>query len=751
MKNIRSIELKRARNREMQSDNELNLIINVLLIEDNPGDVRIIKELLGEAKELKFNLHSAENLLKGLTYITESSFDIILLDLTLPDSSGIETLKRMLEHDSKYPIIVLTGTNDLQLAIQAVKVGAQDYLVKGQIEINQLIRSIFHAIDRHKMIKTIESLVDDLQKNELRLRKIIEENADSIIIVDKKGIVRFINPIAEKFFGRDKNEFIGEKFGYTTGPEDQEITILQLSGKIAFAEINSVEIDWEGESANLLTIRDVSEHRRSELQLQESEKRYRDLFEKSPYPILILNWSGVVVDCNSSLEHLLRLNREEIINRDFKETPLVIPDYDKVYSEILKGNFPNPIELKYLKTIKDKNIWLKLNFSSINIGDQALIHVLIQDITQIKQSEQEVKRLGQILQEMNAFIEDAPLAILLVHTNGKILRANQKALNLFQIQIHDILNLDIFDLFSSKNIEIIKKHYTEEIYIFSGLTKIEITIERKDGKKIDVEITSTLITIADNIIIQSFFSDITDRKIYERNLQELLDKLITSLEFKSKFLATMSHELRTPLNAIIGFTSLLLDRNYGPLNKDQMEFLEDVTSEADHLKRLIDMILDFSLIDMGKFELAIENFKLLPILKEIVSIVNHLFMKKGLKMNLEGINEEIYVKADPLRFKQILYNLIDNAIKFTEFGHIDFRCIAREDNWEFQVEDTGIGIAEDDYDVVFREFGRIGNSTVSGSGIGLALTKRIVELHGGEIWFESEVGKGTIFSFTLPK
>ncbi|MCJ7647547.1 MAG: PAS domain-containing sensor histidine kinase, partial [Candidatus Lokiarchaeota archaeon] len=348
-------------------------------------------------------------------------------------------------------------------------------------------------------------------------------------------------------------------------------------------------------------------------------------------------------------------------------------------------------------------------------------------------------------------IEDAPLAILLVHTKGKILRANQKALNLFQIQIHDILNLDIFDLFSSKNIEIIKKHYTEDIHISSGLTKIEITIQRKDGKTVDVEITSTLIKIVDNIIIQSFFSDITDRKIYERNLQELLDKLITSLEFKSKFLATMSHELRTPLNAIIGFTSLLLDRSYGQLNKDQMEFLEDVTSEADHLKRLIDTILDFSLIDMGKFELTIENFKLLPILQEIVSIVNHLFKKKGLEINLEGINEKIYIKADPLRFKQILYNLIDNAIKFTEHGHITFKCIAREDSWEFQVEDSGIGIAKEDYDLVFREFGRVNNSAVSGSGIGLALTKRIIELHGGEIWFESEFGKGTIFSFTLPK
>ncbi len=742
----------------MQSNDGLNQVMQILLIEDNPGDIRIIKELLSEAKELKFNLHSAENLLKGLTCIAENSFDIILLDLMLPDSSGIETLEQILEKDSKCPIIVLTGTDNLKLAIQAVKVGAQDYLVKGQIESNPLLRSIFHAIDRHKMRKTIESLVENLQKNELRLRKIIEENADSIIIVDKKGIVRFVNPIAEKFFERDRNEFIGEKFGYATGPENQEITVLHLSGEIAIAEINAVEIEWEGEIANLLTIRDVSEHRRYELRLQESEKRYRDLFEKSPYPILILNKSGVVVDCNSSLEQILELNRKELVNRYYAETPLVIPEYldlfDKIHSEILKGNFPNPIEIKYLKTIKNEIIWLKLNFSSIKIDNQALIYVLIQDITAIKQSEQEVKRLEQILHEMNALIEDAPLAILLVHAKGKILRANQKALNLFQIQIHDVLNLDIFDLFSSKNIEIIKKHYTEDIHILSGPTKIEITIQRKEGKTVDVEITSKLIKIADNIIIQSFFSDITDRKIYERNLQELLDKLITSLEFKSKFLATMSHELRTPLNAIIGFTSLLHDGSYGQLNKDQMEFLEDVTSEADHLKRLIDTILDFSLIDMGKFELAIENFKLLPILQEIVSIVHHLFKKKGLKINLEGVNEKIHIKGDPLRFKQILYNLIDNAIKFTEDGHITFRCMAREDSWEFQVEDTGIGIAEDDYDLVFREFGRIKNiksSNVSGSGIGLALTKRLVELHGGEIWFESEVGKGTIFSFTLPK
>ena len=742
----------------MQSNNGLNQIIHILLIEDNPGDIRIIKELLIEAKELKFILHSAENLLKGLTCLAENSFDIILLDLMLPDSSGIETLERILDEISISPIIVLTGMDNMNLAIKAVKAGAQDYLVKGKIESNSLIRSIFHAIDRHKMKQTIESLVYKLQENEIRLRKIIEKNADSIVIVDKKGVVRFVNPIAEKFFGRYKNEFIGENFGYPTGPETQEITIIRKPGNIAIAEINSVEIDWEGEIADLLTIRDVSEHRMYELRIQESEKRYRDLFEKSPYPILILNKQGVVIDCNSSLEHILKLNREEIVNRYYKETPLVIPEYlelfDKVHSEILKGNFPNPIEIKYLKSIKDEIIWLKLNFSSINIGNQALIYILIQDITEIKQSEQEVKRLEQILHEMNALIEDAPLAIFLIDKTGKILRANQKALNLFQYHLDEILNLYIFDLISSEFSEIITKHYTKEIYDSIEPIKIEIAVQRKDGKMIDVEITSTIIRIANNMIIQSFFSDITERKNYERNRQELLDQLISSLEFKSKFLATMSHELRTPLNAIIGFTSLLLDRSYGQLNDHQIDFLEDVTSEADHLKKLIDTILDLSIIDMGKFELTIENFELFSITQEIVSIVNHLFKKKGLDISLEGINKHIHIKADQFRFKQILYNLIDNAIKFTERGKITFRCIEKDDYWEFHVEDTGIGIAKEDYEVVFREFGRIKNDkriNVPGSGIGLALTKRLVQLHGGEIWFESEVGKGTTFIFTIPK
>ena len=494
-----------------------------------------------------------------------------------------------------------------------------------------------------------------------------------------------------------------------------------------------------------------------ELRLQESEKRYHDLFENSPYPFLILSKQGVVIDCNSSLEQLLSFSKEEIVNKNYKDTPLVNSNnlelFNRLYSEILKGNFPNPMEVRYVKENKPA-IWVKLNFSSINIGNQALIYVLLENITAIKQSEREVRRLEQTLHDMNALIEDAPLAIFLIHNTGKILRANQKALKLFHYQLGEILNLMIFDLISSDFSDNIAKHYNEDIYNSLDPVKLEITHKRKDGRIIDLEITSTIIAIADNLIIQSYFSDITERKNSERDRQKLLDQLISSLEFKSKFLATMSHELRTPLNAIIGFTSLLLDKSYGPLNKDQIDFLMDVLSEANHLKSLIDTILDLSFIDMGKFKLDIETFKLLPILNEISSIVNHLFVKKGIKMNIIDIEENTYIQADPLRFKQIFYNLLDNAIKFTENGQITLRCEEKDSLWEFKIQDTGIGIAEKDYDIVFKEFGRVEtdkSKPISGSGIGLALTKRLVELHGGEIWFESEVGKGTTFFFSIPK
>jgi PAS domain S-box-containing protein len=345
------------------------------------------------------------------------------------------------------------------------------------------------------------------------------------------------------------------------------------------------------------------------------------------------------------------------------------------------------------------------------------------------------------------------LAIFLISQDGKILRINQEAQKLLQYGVKELLNSKIFRYFPPEEKKSIFTHYEEKVYNLKT-NKKETKIRRKDGKIIEVQITSTILKIKNSIIIQSFISDITSRKQNERNRELLLDQLNKSLEFKDKFLAEMSHDLRTPLNAIIGFSSLLLDESYGDLNKTQYDFLNDVYNAAEHLDDLIKSMLDLSKIEIGKLKLHKQKFSLFKLLKGLQSIFKPKYEKKGISFSIESINQNTYIYADQLRFKQILFNLIDNAIKFTEKGEVTFRGIERSDHWEFQVIDTGVGIKKEDYDLVFREFGRIENDItkkVSGSGIGLALTKRLIELHNGEIWFKSELNKGTSFFFIIPK
>jgi len=732
--------------------------INILLIEDNPADVKLLKVLLSETVDLDFNynLNEANSLKNGLMLLEDNEFDIILLDLSLPDSNGFNTVSKVYERIKEIPIVVLTGLNDINGGRKAVKRGAQDFLIKGKVDSNHLVQSIYHSIERHKLKNTIEDLANNLQKEEHKLRKIINANADAIIITDKDGVVQFVNPAAEELFEIKRNEFKGKKFGYEVDKGKRNEICIEKSTK-KYAEIKCVDIEWEKEDARLLTLRDITKNKKYEQLLKKSEKKYRDLFENSPYPILIINSKGEIVDCNSNLLKLFDIEKNQLVEKDFKNTLFKPIKKLNIFSKNLENldgdNLPDSYELK-IDNGKDKVLWLDLNFSIINLNNEPLIHLLIRNITEIKKSRREMRKLENTLHEMNMMIEYAPLAIFLMYENGKILRANRAAIDLFQYNEEYLLNLNIVDLFNSEYKKLITSHYNKDIFHSNLENKIEAKIIRKDGKGVDVEVFSTTLKIAGNLIIQSFISDITSRKNYEKNRELLLDQLIQSLEFKSRFLAAMSHDLRTPLNAIIGFSTLLLDESYGKLNKNQEEYLDDIYTAAEQLSDLINSMLDFSKIEIGGFDLKKEKFNLNPLLKQMHSLFKPIYKKKGLSFRIQKFNTSTQIYADPIRFKQILYNLIDNAIKFTDEGEIILRILENNDHWEFQVEDTGIGIEKKDYEVVFREFGRVKNDIkkeVSGSGIGLSLTKRLVELHGGKIWFESKKDVGSTFFFTIPK
>src|SRR5205807_1204939 len=223
---------------------------------------------------------------------------------------------------------------------------------------------------------------------------------------------------------------------------------------------------------------------------------------------------------------------------------------------------------------------------------------------------------------------------------------------------------------------------------------------------------------------------------------------------KSEFLANMSHELRTPLNAILGFSEILKDNLVELTPEQRQECLENIHTSGKHLLELVNDVLDLSKIEAGRMELSYDSFGVLSGVKEVHNVIRSLSERRDIDLSIDVTPEDLEVRADKSKFKQVLYNLLSNAIKFTAQGGRVW-VSARHDGDELIVEvgDTGVGIPKEHHTRIFDEFYQLDNATtrqVEGTGLGLSLTRRLVELHGGRIRLESEPGKGSIFTFQLP-
>jgi signal transduction histidine kinase len=242
-------------------------------------------------------------------------------------------------------------------------------------------------------------------------------------------------------------------------------------------------------------------------------------------------------------------------------------------------------------------------------------------------------------------------------------------------------------------------------------------------------------------------------------MNEDLGRLYRQLEaanrHKSEFLASMSHELRTPLNAIIGFSEVLQERMFGELNAKQAEYLEDILSSGRHLLSLINDILDLSKVEAGRMELELTQFDLPGALEGALTLVRERAGRQGIGLALEVDPRFGALVADERKVRQVVLNLLSNAVKFTpEGGRVEVRAGRVDGAVEVSVSDTGFGIASEDQERIFEEFRQAGGpqaGKTEGTGLGLALARKFVELHGGRIWVKSEVGKGSIFTFSLPE
>lgn len=309
-----------------------------------------------------------------------------------------------------------------------------------------------------------------------------------------------------------------------------------------------------------------------------------------------------------------------------------------------------------------------------------------------------------------------------------------------------------------KKIDIVSKDEIGQLAIsFNKMTsdlkkfKEEMLTHSSELEKKVAERTHELVRINEQLHIE-----LIERQRIEKVLVELKDVAEAANHAKSEFVANVNHELRTPLNSILGFSEVLTDEHYGSLNAQQKEYIAYITDSGNHLLSIINDILDLSKIEVGMMQLELSRFLLKGGINSSVTMLNEKAKKHGITLHVDIEPEsDIHIEADERKFKQIMFNLLSNALKFSPDGG-SVRVTARLSNndlIEISVADTGIGIKAEHFGDIFKEFKQLGNTYIKkqkGTGLGLALTKKIVELHCGEIWVESEYGTGSTFTFTIP-
>jgi len=279
---------------------------------------------------------------------------------------------------------------------------------------------------------------------------------------------------------------------------------------------------------------------------------------------------------------------------------------------------------------------------------------------------------------------------------------------------------------------------------------------RKDGTEVPVEISLSPLETEEGVLVASAIRDITDRRRLEDMREEQNRRLQEASRLKSEFLANMSHELRTPLNGIIGFAELMHDGKVGPVSAAHKEYLGDILASSRHLLQLINDILDLAKVESGKMEFRPEPIEVARLVGEVRDILRTLASEKRIEVHSDVDRRVATVVADPAKLKQVLYNYLSNALKFTpEEGRVTIR-VREEGAREFrvEVEDTGIGIRPEDIDKLFVEFRQLDASAAkkySGTGLGLALTRRIIEAQGGRVGVSSTPGVGSVFFSVLPR
>ncbi len=484
------------------------------------------------------------------------------------------------------------------------------------------------------------------------------------------------------------------------------------------------------------------------------------LLDALPFGIVALDHAGLVQLWSFGAQRILGWTEEEAIGRPLP-LDIRLPDRNHEDAEIhVLGREGRAIDLDLRTAHWEKGRILILTDVSQRVSAE-------REMQGLRERELTARTQMHAERRFRELLEAAPDGIIEVDREGHILTLNMVTEKMFGYRREELLGQPV-ELLVPEDVR--RQHAGHRAGYWSHpVTRpmgsgLALYGRRKNGSSFPVEISLSPVISDDGFRVTAIIRDITERKQSEERLQALQKQYTSELELrnreieqanrlKSEFLANMSHELRTPLHTVIGFAELLAEETKGPLNPSQKRFIDHIHKDAQHLLALINEILDLSKIEAGRVQLQREALDIGAVLEDVLSSIGSQGAAKSIGIET-NIPAPLSVNGDRMRVKQILYNLLSNAVKFTpEGGRVLVEIIGVDGFAQVSVSDTGIGIPAAEHNSIFDKFHQVGATTIGmgeGTGLGLPITKRLVEEHGGRIWLISEPGKGSRFTFTLP-